>query len=82
MSNKEKIERKFIEKDIKLSDDFSNYINSHQDVFKNVPKNPCIIITDQNDKDFNASKVRLSKDIKNCFIAEKTAGKWALSPAN
>ncbi|KKT41904.1 MAG: hypothetical protein UW30_C0003G0004 [Candidatus Giovannonibacteria bacterium GW2011_GWA2_44_13b] len=84
MKNSEKITQRFIKKDIKLSIDFSEYINTHQDIFKDIPKNPCIIITDVNDKDFNEEKLKLSKEIKNkksCFIAEKAGGKWALSPA-
>jgi len=84
MTNSEKATQRFIMKEIKLSTDFSEYVNKHQDIFNDIPKNPCIIITDANDKDFNEEKLKLSKEIKNkksCFIAEKADGKWALSPA-
>jgi hypothetical protein len=79
-----KKEIKFIEKEIKLSAEFDDYIINHPHVFGNIniPRNPCIIITDPSDKDFNNSKIKLSKEVKNCFIAEKANGKWILSPAN
>lgn len=83
MSKKDKKNVKFVEKDIKLSWDFDRYARNHQSIFKGKPKNPYIIITDPNDREYNQEKIKLSHEInsKNCFIAEKSGRKWELSPA-
>jgi len=82
MSDKSKT-IKFIQKDIKLSADFSRHVSGHKDVFKDIPKNRCIIVTDKKDKNYNAEKVKLSKEIKNksCYLADKSNGRWILHPA-
>lgn len=77
MSNKEKQ----IQKNLKLSAAFSEYIVSHPEFIEDIPDNVEIIFSDKNDptlKKRNLDLIHGSR--KNVYEAERRGANWKISP--
>ena len=71
-----------IQKDIALSFDFSEYVVRHENIFKGLPRNPCIIVIDPKDRKLNKEKIALGKKSANgkgCYVAKKFGKIWTLN---
>jgi len=72
-----------VKKNFKLSEDFNNYVIEHPEIFKRVPKDACIVMTEKKDSNLTKENIEMAKEIirkerKSCFKAIKKNRKWML----
>ncbi len=75
--------KKHITKNFKLSEQFNAYVIKHPEIFKNVPEDACIIMTQKSDPKLTEENLKIAKKImkeekKSCFKAIKKNKEWVL----
>jgi len=72
----------FIEKSVKLSLEFDDYIAKHPKLFSEIPNGAYIVITLSNDKVFNDESLSLIRDTRRKKVVEahKSGTSWTIRP--
>lgn len=72
----------FIKKNTKLSLEFDDYLSKHPRLFEAIPNGAYIVITVQEDNQFNAQSLSLIRDKRRKKIVEahKVGTSWRIQP--
>jgi hypothetical protein len=72
----------FIKKNVKLSLEFDDYLVKHPKLFSEIPNGAYIVITLNNDKQFNVESLSLIRDKRRKKIVEahKSGKVWSIRP--
>jgi hypothetical protein len=75
--------QKYIDKNVRLSIEFDNYIARHPELFESIPNGATVVITLSDDDDFskaNISIVEKSRSRRPIVEARKSDGVWNITP--
>ncbi len=72
----------FIKKNVKLSLEFDDYLVKHPKLFSEIPNGAYIVITLNDDKQFNTQSLSLIKDRRRKKVVEarKSGKAWSIRP--
>lgn len=72
----------FINKNAKLSLEFDNYLVTHPQLFEDIPNGAYVVITLNDDAQFNAQSISLIKDKRRKKIVEahRAGSTWHVRP--
>ena len=72
--------KKIVEKNIKLSLEFDQYLNKNPDIYAKIPNGASIFLTVKGDNKFNeANKENISSAQGKVIEARKADGRWTVS---
>lgn len=76
------MKKSFVQKNIKLSMEFDQYLLDHPELEEKIPNGAYIIITIDGDQQFNESSVSMLRNIQSKNIVEACKNKktWSLRP--
>ena len=76
--------KRFVQKNIKLSLEFDDYLTKHPELYDEIPNGAVIVITLKYDKKFTADSISIVKSHHKpkqpVVKAEKAITRWSLSP--
>lgn len=75
--------KKFVQRNIKLSLEFDNYLAKHPELYEAIPDGAFVIIAVKSDKEFTNSSIAIAKKhhtSEPVVKAEKEGSHWHLTP--
>jgi hypothetical protein len=75
--------KQFVQKNIKLSLEFDDYLTKHPELYDSIPNGAVIVITLKSDKKFSNDSIAIVRKYHTkqpVVQAEKDSSSWSLSP--